>query len=161
MTYTIKQYYIDLDEYLSTMVGYPDCGGLTYPWVRYKGKKIKDKHSFILLLSFFVMLDLVFYRYFDCYCSLRKELKTPKFEYGLTYTFVYPDVIIKRELRDRISQKLFNEIFDLFISSITLIFEKYKIDRNLFFSVLREDKDLNQGLFGTFLQKSIMKRYKD
>jgi hypothetical protein len=156
MSYSIEQYYKDLEEYLSGMEGYPDCAGMTYPWVEYKGIQIEDKQSFILLMSLFVMTDLVFYAYFGSYyCSLRKELNTPKFEYGLTYTYYYPHTIVNREVKGAVSHRLFNQIFNIYISVINSFFEQYEIDKSLFYDVIMKDKDLNEGAFGIRLQESI------
>ena len=57
----------------------------------------ENYYFFCYLLCFFVAFDLLVYAYYRLsYSYIKQKLQTPKFEYGLTNTFYYPNEICNR-----------------------------------------------------------------
>ena len=92
----------------------------------------ENYYFFCYLLCFFVAFDLLVYAYYRLsYSYIKQKLQTPKFEYGLTNTFYYPNieylesqnleldykVVLKACVIDKDFQKgLFNKYFLKYIN---------------------------------------------
>ena len=66
-----------------------------FPNSKFKFNSIEEKKEFIYYLSLFIAFDLIIYSSFrEYYPKIKEVFKIPKFEYGLTNTFIYPEKII-------------------------------------------------------------------
>jgi hypothetical protein len=106
----------------------------------------KDKKAyFVYYLSFFVAFDLLVYSYDNKnYLKQKEKLKLPKFEYGLTNVFVYPN-----RLYDNYCQPFRNEIFkDVFQLGLNYLnIEIPEIEPLKIFENAINDKDFSTGMF--------------
>jgi hypothetical protein len=104
-----------------------------------------EKAYFVYYLSFFVAFDLLVYSYDNKnYLKQKEKLKLPKFEYGLTNVFVYPN-----RLYDNYWQPFRNEIFkDVFQLGLNYLnIEIPEIEPLKIFENTINDKDFSTGMF--------------
>ena len=120
----------------------------------------KDKQEFVYLLCMFVAIDLkTFEIYNDQYFNLKKAFYIPKFEYGLTNTFIYPNRIFD-EFKIGINEECFKASFLTFYNFCS------ELTKNItppisFITLLRSicaDPDLKHGLFGSTFTKLIISK---
>ena len=112
-----------------------------------------EKTYFVYYLSFFVAFDLLVYSYDNPnYRKQKEKLKIPKFEYGLTNIFVYPNKIY-----DKYWEPFRPEIFKVvFLFGIQhLKFELPEINPIVIFKHAINDKDFSIGIFNNELLNEI------
>lgn len=132
-------------------VGPPNASQLTF-------RSTKDKSTFAYLFSMLVAFDLkVFEIDKTFYLALKNEFYIPKFEYGLTNTFVYPNRIFD-DFKVGINEEFFEESFHVFNKLIAglAIGSNLSID-NILYSI-SEDSDLNSGIFGSTFKRFIQNK---
>lgn len=120
----------------------------------------KERYEFVYLLCMFIAFDLKTFEIFDeYYLSLKEQFYIPKFEYGLTNTFVHPNRIFDH-YRIGIIEDVFENSFNtfyLFAKELTA-----KIDTNFVLKTvldsISEDADLRNGMFGRAFVKYIRNR---
>lgn len=79
---------------------------------------INDKNDFIYLLCMFVALELITFSYFkEKYLMVKNIFDTPKFEDGLTNTFIHPSRLFDH-FQIGINQVQFCFCFDTFYSHL-------------------------------------------
>lgn len=112
-----------------------------------------QKTFFVYYLSFFVAFDLLVFTYDKINYAIQKEkLQIPKFEYGLTNTFVYPNRIYDN-YREPFEGKIFKTVFELgmdYLYSTTSEIQPL----NVFLNALN-DKDFKTGIFNHKLKNEI------
>ncbi|HAT80281.1 MAG TPA: hypothetical protein DCS17_02400 [Flavobacterium sp.] len=94
--------------------------------------------------------------YNQFYLSLKNEFYIPKFEYGLTNAFVYPNRVFA-DYKIGIIEEYFNNSFNTFYSFTNELTNKIdkNFDINFLLNSILEDTDLKFGLFGTTFVKRI------
>lgn len=115
----------------------------------------EDYRFFCYYLCLFVSFDLLIFTYnLEEYEMVKKSLGIPKFEFGLTNTFYYPNDLFHR-LNGSISERCFTDAFSKFIE-----FLRNKNFEFNFETILRKtliDKNFDKGLFSKFFKDEIMK----
>lgn len=113
----------------------------------------EQKIYFIYYLSFFVAFDLLVFTYdYEKYYIQKQKLNIPKFEYGLTNTFVYPNRIYDNywhPFRSDIFKNVFKLGLDYLINNVS----EFDPIRILNYSL--NDKDFATGIFNIELTKEI------
>ena len=157
---TIDRFFILLERELANMQYSYDrpCEGKVYlghPIINRNCYSDDDYKSWSYYLCFFVAFDLLVYTYFnENYQEIKDKLNIPKFEYGLTNTFYYPEDLFKR-LNISINQNLFSKTFNHFIQFLER--EKLTIDFKTVLKTALSDKDFEKGVFSKFLKEEILK----
>lgn len=96
-------------------------------------------------LCLFVAIDLLVYCYYpDRYPKFKKIFNIPKFEYGLTNTFYYPETIYKRKLNE-FSVIIFNDAFRKTINYFDA--KHFEIEIKEMLQLALSDKDFQEGKF--------------
>lgn len=112
-----------------------------------------DYNLWCYFLCFFVAFDLLIYTYSNNnYEEVKNKLKIPKFEYGLTNNFYYPEDLFIR-LKVRLNEDVFASTFKQFIQFLDD--QNFKFD---FKEVLNEallDKDFTKGEFSKYFKEEI------
>jgi len=126
---------------------------LAFPKFDYFYLSRDDRAYFDYYLCFFVAFDLLVYCYDrENYASQKKKLNIPKFEFGLTNTFVYPEKLFLNcgiSYRPEIFSMAFNKYIDYLL--------KY-VPETKPFNILRfalTDKDFEKGTFSTEFRNQI------
>lgn len=168
--YNIKIFKKDLKEFLlkSSSKPYDRQGeGLVHfvDIINKKNLPKKNQADFLVLLSLFIMIDLIFYTYFQkYYLKLKRELKTPKFEYGLTNTFMGPEVPLIRArsgIHVDFIWKSFQKMVPIFDDELNIFLDKINLDKKKVEKTVFQDKDIVNGLFGIMLVKAYGKKMDD
>jgi hypothetical protein len=134
---------------------------LGYPEIIYFENNTQ-KHSFVYMLCLFVLFDLkIFELYREYYEQLKIELCIPKFEYGLTNTFIYPEKLFNH-YQIGINQNRLIECYQIFeeyilekIHELNMPIDFLKIENSI-----RNDKEVNCGHFGRNLCRLIVNKTK-
>ena len=107
-----------------------------------------------------VSLDLKIYEVKkEQYSNFKKVFSTPKFEYGLSNIYYYPDAIFSRfnvGLDSSITENCFNNFFKFFSDKIES--HDLKIDFGSILNLIVQDKDVNRGNWGNDFCHCILKR---
>lgn len=115
----------------------------------------EDYRFFCYYLCLFVSFDLLIYSYsFEEYESVKKKLGIPKFEYGLTNTFYYPDELFQK-LDKSISERYFADAFYKFIDFLRR--ENFEFNPETILQNALTDKDFDKGLFSKLFKNEIIK----
>ena len=113
----------------------------------------ENYYFFCYLLCFFVAFDLLVYAYYRLsYSYIKQKLQTPKFEYGLTHTFYYPNVICNR-MTNIIKEDFFEKAFLTFIEYLDC--QNLELDYKVVLKACVIDKDFQKGLFNKYFLKYI------
>ena len=108
----------------------------------------KNYYFFCYLLCFFVAFDLLVYAYYRLsYSYIKQKLQTPKFEYGLTNTFYYPNEICNR-MTNIIKEDFFEKAFLTFIEYLES--QNLELDYKVVLKACVIDKDFQKGLFNKY-----------
>lgn len=125
-----------------------------FPTFDFSSTTVEEKHYFIYYLCLFVAFDLLVFKYEnDKYLLQKEKLNIPKFEYGLTNIFIYPNQIHERYLQS-IRSDILKKTFKLALEY--LILNASEIDPKKIFKYTLTDKDFTKGLFNSLLIKEVL-----
>ena len=123
-----------------------------------KFNEISEKQQFVYLLCMFIASDLKIYDVYKAYYyNFKIQFYIPKFEYGLTNHFIYPERIFN-QYQIGINKINFEISFNIFTESLIKILSKSGFENINFPALLNYilvDNDLNRGLFGSHFAKRI------
>ena len=156
-TMNINDFFHSLEKHLDNFHHKPyDSAdeGLIYVGLNEKYSDFSDKDEkiyFVNYLCMIVSLDLKFYELNKSnYSRFKSIYKTPKFEYGLTNTYFFPNVIYSRfnvSISNQIFKDCFDNFYDFYSNSIN------QSDLEITFDTLLEsminDIDINSGIWGS------------
>ncbi len=106
------------------------------------------------------MLDLVISsRFHDHYTDLKKELNTPRFEVGLSFTYFDPATVLLR-LKGGISVSEIYSSFKKVVPKFREVVKKFCENREISWDDFQksslDDKWINSGLFGALYTKTLL-----
>lgn len=154
---TIDDFFILKEIYLNNFQNKPyNSGneGLIYIGLNEKFNKFKDdkqKKNFVNYLSMIVSLDLKIYELNkDSYYKFKSIFNTPKFEYGLTNVYYYPNDIFNK-FKVTLNKQIIEECFENFYHFYSIEFKKksLNIDFDYVLSTLISDREINSGVWGS------------
>jgi hypothetical protein len=112
-----------------------------------------EKIYFVYYLSFFVAFDLLVFTYYnENYLVQKDKLKIPKFEYGLTNTFVQPSKIYEK-YSEPFRHEIFKKVFQQGMEYLNLKISEIKPIEII--SKALTDKDFSNGRFNDELKSEI------
>ena len=165
-TMSIDGFFILLEKYLNDFQNKPydsDYEGKIYVGINETFSNFADERErkyFVNYLCMIVSLDLKIYEVKkEQYSNFKKVFNTPKFEYGLSNIYYYPDAIFSRFnvcLDTSITENCFNNFFKFFYDKIES--HDLKIDLNGTLNLIAQDKDISTGNWGNDFCHCILKR---
>jgi hypothetical protein len=128
--------------------------GLIYVGLNEKYNEFKDKDKkiyFVNYLCMIVSLDLKFYELNkENYFKFKSIYKIPKFEYGLSNIYYFPNAIFyKFNVLNKmdIFKDCFDDFYNFYLNS--LIQNELEISLDNLLESMIIDKDINSGVWGT------------
>jgi len=152
----INDFFNSLEKYLNNFHNRPYNSaeeGLIYVGLNESYNNFKDQDEkiyFVNYLCMLVSLDLKFYELNKSnYSRFKSIYKIPKFEYGLSNVYYFPNVIYNR-FNVSISKQIFKDSFDNFYDFYSNSINQSELDIN-FDSLLESmiiDNHINSGSWG-------------
>jgi len=163
LNYSFEKFQKDLKEFLKKSKAKPyyleDEGWIYIDTIKDVEPPKENRAEFIVWLSLFVMIDLVFYTYFrKHYLKLKKEWNTPKFQFGLlSQSYIYPGIVLiktRRRTHSDLIQKAFYQIVPEFKKELNKFIKDTDLTMKEISKAILNDKDLTDGWFGWLLINS-------
>lgn len=159
-------FFNSLDKYLNDFHNNPYKSvdeGLIYVGLneKYNGFKDEDeKIYFVNYLCMIVSLDLKFYELNNCkYYMFKSIYNIPKFEYGLSNTYCFPNAIYyKFDVLNKMD--IFKGCFDDFYSFYSKLLSQNELETSLdsLLESMITDKDINSGSWGNEFCRLILQK---
>ena len=137
--------------------------GIIYVGLNEKYNEFKDEDEkiyFVNYLCMIVSLDLKFYELKkENYFKFKSIYKIPKFEYGLSNIYYFPNAIYyKFNVLNK--KDVFKDCFDNFYSfySNSIIQNELEISLDNLLESMITDKDINSGIWGTEFCRLILQK---
>ena len=162
----IDDFFNSLEKYLNDFHNNPYKSadeGLIYVGLNEKYNEFRDEDEkiyFVNYLCMIVSLDLKFYELNNRkYYIFKSIYKIPKFEYGLSNIYYFPNAIYyKFNVLNK--KDIFNDCFDNFYNfySSSISLDELEISLNSILKSMITDKDINSGGWGTKFCRLILQK---